>query len=236
MSRCIVNVATDRYVPLQERLIRSLASVNYRDGLLAWKDGYPPGSPSHMDSPYAFKLYAIGEAARRGHRIVLWLDAPCVAVKPLGQLFDRIEGEGHLLVAGDEKVGNWANDACLAEFSLTRDDAMGLRLMNGTFIGLDLGDARCRMWLDGLFSACEKGLFRGPYLSDNAPEEVKALKPGKPTGFVSRDPRCWGHRHDEAVGSCLAARLGMKFGRLSDISEIEYRKDLEGVASGGTPT
>ncbi len=225
MSRCIVNVATDRYVPLQERLVKSLAAVKYRESLLAWKDGFPPGSPSHKKSPYAFKLHALRAAAERGHRIVLWLDAPCVAVRPLGPLFDRIEHGGHLLVAGDEKLGNWASDACLAAFKTTRDEAMGLKLMNGTFIGLDLANARSREWLDGLFRACGKGLFEGPYLSDHAPEAVKAVKPGKPQGFVSKDPRCWGHRHDEAVGSCLAARLGMEFGRLADIREIEYRKD-----------
>ena len=224
MSRCIVNVATDRYVPLQERLARSLAAEGYRDALLAWRDGLPPGSPAQRESPYAFKLYAIREAARRGYRSVLWLDAPCVAVRPVDPVFDRIEREGHLLVAGDEKVGNWASDTCLEEFSLSRDEAMGLKLMNGTFIGLDLEAPRSREWLDGLFKACEKGLFKGPYLSDHAPPSVRALKPGKPVGFVSKDPRCWGHRHDEAVGSCLAARLGMGFGHLNDVAEIEYRK------------
>jgi len=224
MSRCIVNVATDRYVPLQERLVGSLASQGFRDSLLAWKDGMPPGSPSHRESPYAFKLHALRAAAARGHRTVLWLDAPCVAVRPLGPLFERIEREGHLLVAGDEKLGNWANDACLARFSIGRDEAMALKLMNGTFIGLDLDRARSREWLEELFRASEEGLFQGPYLSDQAPAPVKARKPGKPQGFVSKDPRCWGHRHDEAVGSCLAFRLGMEFGHLADIPEVEYRK------------
>jgi len=224
MSRCIVNVATGRYVPFQERLVRSLAEVNWRHGLLAWRDGFPPGSPLHDRSPYAFKIYALREAQRRGYRTVLWLDAPCVATAPPGPLFDRIERNGHLLVSGGEKVGNWASDACLEEFAITRDEAMGLPLMNGTFIGLDLGNLRSREWLDGLFRACGKGLFEGPYLSDQAPPHILALKPEKPRGFVSKDARCWGHRHDEAVGSCLAFRLGMEIGRLEEVREIEYRK------------
>lgn len=223
MSRCIVNVATGKYVPLQERLVRSLMEVNYRHGLLAWRDGFPPGSPSHDKSPYAFKLYALREVQRRGYRSVLWVDAPCVAIAHPDPLFDRIERAGHLLVSGGEKVGNWASDACLEEFSIGRDEAMDLPLMNGTFIGLDLGRPRSREWLDGLFRACAKGLFEGPYLSEHAPPNVLALKPDKPRGFVSKDPRCWGHRHDEAVGSCLAYRMGLEIGRAGDIREIEYR-------------
>ncbi len=231
MSRCIVNVATDRFVPLQERLVKSLAAAGYRDSLLAWRDGLPPGSPGHRDVPYAFKLYAIEEAAGRGHTSVLWLDAPCVAVRPFGPVFERIEREGHLLVTGGERLGNWAGDACLAAFGIPRDEAMGLGLMNGTFIGLDLNNARSRSWLDGLFKACGDGLFEGPYFSEHAPASVTALKPGKPRGFVSKDPRCWGHRHDEAAGSCLAFRLGMEFGRLEDIPEVEYRDDRTRVPS-----
>lgn len=223
MSRCIVNVATGRYIALQERLVRSLAEVNYRHGLLAWRDGLPPGCPSHDQSPYAFKVYALREAQRRGYRSVLWLDAPCVAVAPPDPLFDRIEREGHLFVTEGEKIGNWASDACLEEYSLARDEAMSLPLLIGTFIGLDLGKPRSREWLDALFRACEKGLFRGPYLSDHAPPHLLARKPEKPRGFVSADPRCWGHRHDEAVGSCLAFRLGLRIGRAGEIREIEYR-------------
>jgi hypothetical protein len=83
---------------------------------------------------------------------------------------------------------------------------MELPLLNGTFIGLDLrrGD-----WLDGMLEAAAKGLLRGPWFTEHAPAEARARKPGKSTGPASRDPRCWGHRHDEAIGSALAWRRGM---------------------------
>ena len=206
--RCVVNVATGRYAPLQARLVGSLRAAGWPGGLLTWTD-LPPGSPTHDDAPYGFKVFALREAERRGHRSILWLDAPCVETRPLDPVFDRIEKEGHLFVTGGERLGNWASDECLAASTLPRDEAMELPLLNGTFIGLDLSNERSRRWLDELQRSCERGLFRGPWLSDHAPAEVRARKPGKAAGFVSNDPRCWGHRHDEAVGSALAHRLGL---------------------------
>jgi hypothetical protein len=203
-----VNVATGPYAPLQARLVGSLRAAGWSGGLLTWT-GLPPGSPTHDDAPYGFKIFALREAERRGHTTVLWLDAPCVATRPLDPLFDRIEREGHLFVTGGERLGPWASDECLADSGLTRDPAMELPLLNGTFIGLDLSAEKSRRWLDLLQRACERGLLRGPWLSDHAPAELRDRKPGKPTGFVSNDPRCWGHRHDEAVGSALAHSLGM---------------------------
>jgi hypothetical protein len=209
--RCILSVATNRYVGLQERLLQSLAAVGWRDALLAWTDALPPGSPTHAEVPYAFKLFAIREALRRGHSSLLWLDSPCRAARSLDPLFDRIESEGHLFVGGDDRLGNWASDGCLAAFSLSRDEALELTLMNGTFIGLDFSHERTRTWFEEIERGCARGLFQGAYLSDHAPSAVRAAKAGKPVGFVSADPRCWGHRHDEAVGSCIAHRQGMPF-------------------------
>ena len=208
-ARCIVSVATGAYVPRQERLMESLRSAGYRDAVIRWTNELPPGSPSHEDVPYGFKVFAIQEAFRRGHTSILWLDSPSLATAPLDGLFERIEREGHLLLAGNEFLGNWASDDCLRAFGLLRDRAMNLKLMNGTFIGVDLRNARTLDWFQQWSDAGRRGLFAGPYLSPDAPAEIRDRKPGKSVGFVSTDSRCWGHRHDEAVGSCLAWRLGM---------------------------
>jgi hypothetical protein len=210
-SRCILSVATDRYVGLQKRLLQSLATADWRDAILSWTDALPPGSPTHAEVPYAFKLFAIREALRRGHTSLLWLDSPCRVAQSLDSIFERIESEGHLFVGGDDRLGNWANDECLAAFGFSRNEAMGLKLMNGTFIGLDFSHERTRTWIEEIERSYARGLFQGFYLSEHAPTAVRAAKPGKPVGFVSADPRCWGHRHDEAVGSCIAHRQGMAF-------------------------
>jgi hypothetical protein len=206
--RCIVNVATGHYAELQKGLVRSLASIGYQDGLVTWTD-VPEGSPAHAEDPYVFKLYAFLKSLDRGFRTTLWLDAPCVVSRAPGPIFDRIEAEGHLFVTDGSRLGNWASDACLGAFGLSRDEAMELPLLNGSFIGLDLANDRSAAWLSQMSAARLRGLFRGPWLSPHAPAEIRAKRSHRETGFVSSDPRCWGHRHDEAVGSAVALRLGM---------------------------
>lgn len=216
--RLIVNVATHDYVPLQRELARNLADLGYPAAdLRLWTDELPPGSPPHAQAPYAFKLFAFQDAARAGFTSVLWVDSPCRFVSPPEELFEWIERDGHLLVAGDERLGNWASDACLAAYGLTRDEALDLPLMNGSLIGLDLGHPRSGAWLADLFEALGRGLFAGPYFTEHAPAPLRARKPGKPVGFVSPDPRCWGHRHDEAVGTCAARRLGLSLAPVREI-------------------
>jgi hypothetical protein len=199
-NRLVLNVATGPYVPLQKRLLDTLRGA----GALTWTDAWPPESPSHAESPYAFKLYAFAEARRRGATSALWLDAPVVLAGDPAPVFERIERDGHLFVTSGDRLGNWIGDAALDALGLTRDAAMELPLLNGTFIGLDL---RRGAWLDAMLAA--RGLLNGPYFTARAPAEARARKPGKSIGEASRDPRCWGHRHDEAIGSALARKLGM---------------------------
>ena len=215
-ERCVLNVATGRYVPLQKRLVESLAG----EEVMVWTDAWPAESPDHRETPYAFKLFAIREALERGRTSVLWVDAPCYAVASLDPVFEKIRREHHYFVSAGDKLGNWASDACLDRFDFTRDQAMGMDLMNGAFIGLDLARARSRRWYDAMMKSSRDGLFNGPHFSDHAPAEIRARKPGKPAGFVSHDPRAWGHRHDEAVGTCLAHRLGMKISRAGELSDV----------------
>src|SRR5258708_9418804 len=136
--RAILNVATGPYVALQERLVKSLECVGWNGGLLTWTNELPPGSPSHELAPYGFKLYAISEALKKGYASMLWLDAPCVASKPPAPVFEKIERDGHCFVSGDERLGNWASDDCLAAFGIPRAAALSLSLLYGAFSGLAL--------------------------------------------------------------------------------------------------
>jgi hypothetical protein len=209
-KRCILNIATGPYVPLQNRLLKSLRQQGWPGGVLTWTDALPPGSPAHGDAPYGFKLYAVAMALQKGFTSLLWLDAPCVDAGPLDLAFEAIERDGHCFISGGERLGNWASDACLSAFGMSRDQAMELSLLNGAFIGLDLEHARSREWYRRIVQQCEAGLFRGAALTEHAPPEVRARNVDKDTGHLSDDPRCWGHRHDEAVGSALAHLLGME--------------------------
>lgn len=215
-KRCVLNVATGRYVLRQSRLVKTLSDQGWEGGTLVWTDALPTGSPRHEDAPYGFKLYAIGEAMRQGYTSLLWLDAPCVAARPLQPIFDAIERDGHVFVSGGERLGNWASDDCLRAFGIDRDSAMDMALLNGAFIGLDLEHARTREWYRRITQQCEAGLFKGAALTEHAPADVRARNIDKDTGHLSDDRRCWGHRHDEAVGSGLAHLMGMEFRQVGE--------------------
>ena len=217
MSRCVVNVATGPYVPLQSRLVASVRSSGWTGGLLLWSDAWPPGSPSHEEVPYGFKIHAIREAERRGFESVLWLDSPCLAQAPLAPLFERIEAVGHLFVTSHEKLGNWIGDAALAAYELSRDEAMALPLLHGSCFGLRLADLKASAWLASLEQAASLGHLNGPYFTDHAPADVRRRKPRASVGPASTDPRCWGHRHDEAIGSLLAPRFGLTVASAPDL-------------------
>src|SRR5882757_9105556 len=88
MSRCVVNVATDRFVKGQRRL-ESLLTVP----LVKWTDTFPVGAPPHEDVPYAFKPWALKAAADAGFQTLLWADA-CIKPRDLTPLFERIERDG----------------------------------------------------------------------------------------------------------------------------------------------
>lgn len=220
-KRAVVTVATGPYVALQARLLASLNASGWTGPLLAWTDALPPDSPPHDEAPYGFKIYAIAEALRQGHTSILWMDSPCEVIRPLDPLFEHIERTGHLFTTSGERLGNWTSDECLEAFGLDRDAALGLTLFNGTLIGLDYEQQTAREWFRRWRQQCEAGLFRGPYLSELAPEAVKASKPGKAVGPLSPDPRCWGHRHDEAVGSALAHLMGMDIAPAPELFSVD---------------
>src|SRR5262252_4800596 len=87
MKRCIVNVATtEQYRKGQDRLMQtSKEQVWY---------SLPDGCPSHQETPYAFKAYAMMEASKQ-YDLLLWCDSSIVSVQSLKPLWDRIERDGY---------------------------------------------------------------------------------------------------------------------------------------------
>ncbi|HLY09400.1 MAG TPA: hypothetical protein VKW04_08880, partial [Planctomycetota bacterium] len=105
--------------------------------------------------------------------------------------------------------------------------------LNGAFLGLDLEHSRTREWFRRILQQCEAGLFKGAALTEHAPSDVRARNVDKDTGHLSDDPRCWGHRHDEAVGSALARLLGMELAALGNL--FGFGKDSPAVVRSDGP-
>lgn len=193
--RAVLSVATGGwYVEGQLRLWYSLEDRGENATRLFWKDRYPPGSPSHEEAPYAFKVYAFQRARELGFDQAIWLDASCWALRDLGELWAQVDADGYYLEPDGHTTGEWISDHALGLLGLNRDEAMGIPLIEGKCVGLDLQDETAVAFLDVWRRLADEGGFHGPWTND---------------GSASADPRCRGHRHDIACASPLAWSFGL---------------------------
>jgi hypothetical protein len=173
-----------------------------------WTGEYPPGSQDHETCPYGFKVYAFLAAMRAGYQQILWLDTSVFATKPIDPIFEKIESEGHFMIIGGDKLGNWSSDHALNLFGVTRGAAMDMQLIGGTVLGLDLTNTRTQNFLERWKWHADNGTFIDP----------GGNKRGTMSGETSADRHPTGsHRHDETVGSLLAYELGMELTWLGNL-------------------
>lgn len=205
--RAIVTVgisSTRAFSPYIDRFRRTFSEYGGAD-LLVWDKMWPPGSPSHTDVHYAFKVFAVVEAARRGATSILWFDSSANAFAPLAPLWEHLESDGHILIEDANKLGEWSSDHSLAHFGVSRDEAMTVPLMCGTCWGVDLTSERSRRFVQELIEHAVPEHFNGTHVSRN-----KALPLPETEGArMSADPRCRGHRSDEVYMGLIARKLGM---------------------------
>lgn len=193
---CIVNVGTGaRFVRGTTRLLKSVRSYGFP--VLTWTNGYPPGSPTHQEQPYAFKCYAMKAARDAGYRYVLWWDSAIVAVKSPQPFFDAIKRDGYYFRENGWNCGQWMTDRSLEIMGLSRDEALKMPDFVGACIGVDFEHSQAVTWFEEWFKHAMTGAFQGPTTNVG--------------NCCSCDPRCLGHRHDQVVGSVIFNRLGLKF-------------------------
>lgn len=147
---------------------------------LLWTNEYPPGSPTHQQVPYAFKVHAFYEAMSRGYDRAIWLDSSTWLLKPLP--WAQLGTKGYLL--GEEHgwtVGHWCSPEARALLEATDED-LAAPLMEGKIIGLDFTNDKALAFLALWRHAAEIGAFNGSWSN---------------------------HRHDITCGGVIAHRLGM---------------------------
>lgn len=176
--------------------------------VIHWDD-YPLGCPPQNERQYAFKIYALQDAIRRGYKRVLWMDVVYMPQGPIDALWAVVERDGwYIPPQGDAVLGNWCSDVCLGLFDLTRDQAMEIPLVYSGLVGLDLENRHGRHIWDLWHAAYDLGAFQGPHR--NVPGAALHPWGHKLAGHCSDDPRCMGHRHDESALSAILYRLGMR--------------------------
>ena len=181
--KCIVNLSTSQYNKAQARLENSLKGKTDAD-FIGFKTESEIGAPPHKDNPYAFKIYAIEEALKRGYTQILWLDSSAYAIANVEPIFNLIRRNGHFMEDAGHQADKWTNDRTLEYYSLTKEDAAKIRLYSAGFTGLnfnnDITVTFFEMWKQSMID----GQFKGDWSN---------------------------HRHDLTCASIIAHRLGMKY-------------------------
>jgi hypothetical protein len=211
VSRCVVNVATGRYLSGQRRL-----AVNLPYDKMFWSTHFPPGSPEHRETPYAFKAWALEAARLAGHETLLWADASIVPIRDLEPLWARIEHDGYWISHNGWKNAEWTADSAYEDLPVTREFNWTIpHVVAGTF-GIDLRHKIGRQIFDEYFRLAQTKAFCGPWFNTNHPNHAHMAIDGFKAGPCG-DERVIGHRQDQTALSAIAAIYGCKLTDAPDI-------------------
>lgn len=181
----IVNFSTPNYSLGQHRLSNSL---NGHKKLML--NSYTAiNSPTHQESPYEFKLWAMEEAAKFDP-IVLWCDASLWRVGDLKKIEDIIIKDGFFGEEGGHYAGRWTNEHARKYFKVTKEEMNqgpgGITLFSAGLLGLDFTNPKAIQFFDEWKRSGQAGCFRGSWED---------------------------HRHEMTSASIIATRLGFKYQR-----------------------
>lgn len=180
----IVNFATGHYLKGQQRLSNSLNGHKK----LMLNDYTAIGSPTHSESPYEFKVWAI-EAAWEMDPVVLWVDASMWRVGDISKIENLITNDGYFMTESGHWTAQWTNQFTKDYFKMTEEEAKvpgGMFMFSAGLLGLNKDFEVSREYMLQWKEAAKAGCFRGDWKN---------------------------HRHDMSTGSIIAQRLGMKFQR-----------------------
>jgi len=210
---CVISLAIGRegLTESLKRLEESLRKVRFSGDFLAWSDELPPGSPTQLEAPMAFKTFCFHEAKSLGYETILWIDATIVALRPLEPIFRSIRDNGYIAFANNygQSLGQWSSDEVLKHHHISREDAMQIPEVPTSAIGLSMRNDLGLRFLEQWHQLTTDGLTcRGTSTPVSTWEDYYAIAWNK-DGCISPDPRVGGHRHDQTAAGIVAHHLDM---------------------------
>ena len=192
-----VSFANGLYEKPAKRLAFSVRRFGYE--FFAFNTFESIGSPKHDDSPYEFKLHAIRTVYAKGYDIVIWCDSAVKLLRPIESWIPEIEKRGVYLQKDGHRLGTFANDRALEAFGVKRDDVMELdTTIYACVMAFDFRHPITKTFMYRWKECADKGLFKGNGHNRDRTE--------------SKDPRCWGHRHDQTCAELIARELKIERG------------------------
>ena len=127
-KKCVISLGVGKPVfkLTLQRLGESLKRVGFDGDYLYWDESLPSGCPDQFEAPFAFKSYCFYKAKELGYEQVLWIDAPCVAIRKIAPCFRLIEEHGYIFFNNNygQMMGQWSSDDALAKNLISREEAL----------------------------------------------------------------------------------------------------------------
>lgn len=200
MRIAVVSFADDRTERYELGIVRLKHSLKHwmsEADFLGFRTFQEINSPTHLETPYAFKAYAIQEARNRGYDIILWCDSVVYAIKDLKPIFNYIKENNYVFFDNTGySIADYTSDKCLDIMDMTREEAKKLPMIMACCMGFNLQDPQVNRLLDKYVEHATTGAYEGNWFNNN--------------NEVSLDPECKGHRHDQSVISILIQKEGLE--------------------------
>lgn len=203
-----VTFSNGRYLGLERKLRRSIEKYCPEADIFEFHDFAEIGSPSHSESPYSFKVYAVEKVRSFGYETIFWCDSVIRLCRSVNTLLPRVKELGVYLQSDGWKVGTWANDKALNYFGVTRDQAMELSAIYACIMVFDFSNPRAQEFFTLWKKASNDGIFCGLWTNNTKTE--------------SQDERCRGHRHDQTCAELVAHKIGLPLQPRILSHEVEY--------------
>jgi hypothetical protein len=188
------------------RLANAVAEQGHE--FLGWSDEMPPGSPSHLDVPYAFKAYALAAAAQSGYRLLLWADACILPIQPMDALWAKVGAEGAWISHNGWRNGEWTADGQYEHLGVTREQNWTIPHVVATAFCLNLDHVTGKAIFDEYLRLANTKAFCGPWYNRINPEyfHYPRIHHGRLYCDTCGTPDVRGSRHDQTALSVLAWR------------------------------
>jgi len=214
VSCCFAPHNPEYYAKFADRLEASLGQYGMGADVHIYRKFWPPGSPSHQESTYSFKWWAVKAMFDQGYRYVMWLDAGTQALAPLTPLWDRLKSMGHIILRGADNLGKWISDEALKYFGVTREEAFTKTLCGGCIVALDRDNPIAMKFFEKWGEIAKvKTLMTGANRRlglDGNNVMRSLLLADADSSIISLDPRVEGHRSDESCFTLMIEQLGME--------------------------
>lgn len=180
------------YVAGVDRLERSLERHGWLGDTLLFRD-YPEGCPHHSGrGQYNFKVYAINEVIKRGHKIILWVDASFFALKDPMPIFDYINEYGLYFFKSGYPLSATITDELL--MGRNREDFADIPEFATGAVGINMDNPKGKEFFKSWERLMHSGYFGGNRIHDESD---------------SKHPLFRFSRQDQSVASIVLHGMGI---------------------------